>query len=103
MRSIKNTNFECPACGSRALVDGRILGDGSEDGHSEKFFPSGVKLLSLRRSVRLIGRQVFKACTNCGHVWNTLDATELRDLIETRGTDQLKTKLATRTAVKQST
>jgi len=93
--SRRNPNA-CPACGSRALVDGRILADGSEDGSAEKFFPSGIKLLTLQRSIRLVGRQNFRACTQCGHLWNTLDATELRALIDTKGSDELRKKLAER-------
>ena len=86
----------CPVCGSSALVEGRLLADGSEDGHAEKFFPSGIRLLTLQRSVRLVGRQSFRACTQCGHVWNTLDATDLRELIDSKGTDELRKRLSER-------
>jgi hypothetical protein len=87
------TLASCPVCQSSATVEGRVLADGSEDGHAEKFFPSGLRLLTLRRSVRLTGRQAFKACTQCGHVWNTLDATGLRELIDRSATEDLKRKL----------
>jgi hypothetical protein len=85
----------CPACQSRELVEGRILADGSDNGSAEKFFPSGLRFLLLRRSVRLTGKQAFKAGTQCGHVWNQLDATALRELIEDGASDDLKRQLQT--------
>jgi hypothetical protein len=94
MRSLLSTPSTCPSCKSRSIVDGRILSSGSEDGNAERFYPAGIKLLTLTRSVQLTGRQNFKACTSCGHVWNTLDAGGLRELIETRGTDELKRKVS---------
>jgi hypothetical protein len=78
-------------CQSAAIVEGRILAN--EDGHAEKFFPSGLRLLTLKRSVPLRGRQAFNACTQCGHVWSALDASSLRELIEHSATDDLKRKL----------
>jgi hypothetical protein len=86
----------CPVCQSRKLVEGRILADGSESGSAEKFFPSGLRFLLLRRSVRLTGRDAFRACAECGHVWNQLDATELRELIEHGASEGLKRKLQVR-------
>ena len=87
---------KCPSCTSSSIVDGKILADGSESGSAEHFFPSEIRFLTLRRSVRFIGRESFHACTNCGHTWNTLDAAELRRLIEDSGTDKVKTFLASR-------
>ena len=84
-------------CQSRRLVEGRVLADGSESGSAEKFFPNGLRFLLLRRSVRLTGREAFRACMGCGHVWNQLDATELRELIERGASEGLKRKLQTRT------
>ena len=86
----------CPACQSRAVVEGRILADGSENGSAERFFPRGLRLLLLRRSVRLTGKQAFKACTQCGHVWSQLDATALRELIDDGASEELKQKLQAR-------
>jgi len=83
----------CPVCQSRGLVEGRILSDGSESGYAAKFFPSGLRLLLLRRSVRLTGKEAFKACTQCGHVWSQLDATALRELLQRGASDDLKRKL----------
>ena len=72
------------------------MADGSESGNAERFFPRSIKLLTLRRSVQLIGRETFKACTQCGHVWNTLDAAGLRELIDAAGTLDAKARLASR-------
>ena len=82
--------MNCPSCQSKHIVHGRIIADGSDNGSAESFFPLDLSFFTLRRSVRLVGRQTFKACTQCGHVWNTLDAGGLRELIETSGTDELK-------------
>jgi hypothetical protein len=84
---------KCPVCTSAVVVEGRILADGSEDGSAESFFPRGLRLLTLNRTVRLVGREVFRACTECGHVWNTLDASGLRELIEKSGTPELEARL----------
>ena len=79
--------MKCPSCQATQIVRGRILADGSDNGSAEHFFPSGLRFLTLRRSVRLTGRESFKACTQCGHVWNTLDATALRELLGASGTE----------------
>ena len=87
---------KCPSCSSSTIVDGKILADGSDSGSAEHFFPSEIRLLTLKRSVRFVGRENFHACTNCGHVWNTLDAAELRRLIEDSGTDHVRSFLMSR-------
>lgn len=87
---------QCPTCNSSALVEGHVIASGSEGGSSVKFFPNGLKFWTIRRSVTLLSRENFRACTECGHVWNTLDAAGLRELIEAAGGSELKAKLAAR-------
>ncbi|WP_251778546.1 hypothetical protein [Caldimonas mangrovi] len=82
--------MNCPVCQSPRTVEGRVISDGSEDGRAEKFFPRGLKLFKLRRAVRLSGGHAFRACCQCGHVWNQLDPKALRALIEASGNDALK-------------
>jgi len=41
----------------------------------------------------LTGKEAFKACTQCGHVWSQLDATALRELLQRGASDDLKRKL----------
>jgi Zn-finger nucleic acid-binding protein len=69
------------------MVPGLVLADGAE---GDRFSPIGLRFFTLRRSVRLIESQAFHACTQCGHVWSTLDATDLRELIDGSGTEELK-------------
>jgi hypothetical protein len=88
-----NMTKNCPVCKSVSVVEGKIIEGGSEYGWAHKFYPRGVRFFSLRRSVHLLNGEAFQACTQCGHVWGTLDATDLRDLIESKGTDMLKVKL----------
>jgi hypothetical protein len=88
------TSSQCPVCESPVLVEGRIVADGTESGSAERFYPRGIRLLTLRRSVQLTGRESFKACMQCGHVWNTLDASGLRELIDAAGTPEAKARIA---------
>lgn len=75
----------CPVCGSTRLVDGGIHTDRDDGGRAESFFPKGIRLLTLQRSVRLNGRHPFRACLSCGHLWSALDAGALRELMEAKG------------------
>ena len=77
--------MNCPVCSSSSTVEGRVISDGSDDGRAEKFFPKGLKLLALKRSVRLSGRHAFRACCECGHLWNQVDSQALRVLLATSG------------------
>src|SRR5262249_53218155 len=75
----------CPRCGKHATVTGSV--------HlpSDKVFqPDGIRLLHhvLKRLgqptvVRLLGP--YRACLDCGLVWNTLSPGELRMVIEREG------------------
>ncbi len=85
----------CPSCQSPQLVEGRIIAVGSKSGAGQRFFPSGIRVLTLKRSVTLKNRQDFQACMQCGHVWSTVDVAELQTLIDKSGTAKLKAKLGT--------
>jgi uncharacterized Zn finger protein len=83
----------CPACGSQRVVTGRVMAFGAHTGNAQRFFPDGLKLLTFRRGLVLERRPVFDACTDCGHVWSSLDAAELRALVESSGGDKLRDTL----------
>jgi hypothetical protein len=83
----------CPSCQSPKLVEGRIIAVGSKSGAGQRFSPSGIRVLTLKRSVSLKARQDFQACMQCGHVWSTVDVTELQSLIDMSATAKLKAKL----------
>ena len=84
----------CPACGSDALVAGRIDTSRGEEGDAEQFFPKGLGLFCLRRSVSLCGRHPFRACASCGHLWSAFNPDELRTLIEANGSPELKARIS---------
>jgi len=62
----------CPACGSRRLVTGRLLGDGAA-----VFRPDNLRFLALTLTggVRL-SKQSF-ACRDCGLIWNLANKDKL--------------------------
>jgi hypothetical protein len=86
----------CPACGSQRIVAGRIMAFGAHTANAQRFFPDGLKLLTLRRGLVLERRPLFDACTDCGHVWSSLDAGALRALVESSGGDKLRDTLRRR-------
>ena len=88
--------YQCPACQSAATVEGRIMNPTFDDDNAGRFYPQGIQWLTLTRSVKLIHKEHFRACTQCGHVWGKLDATDLRELIESKGTPELQQKLSKR-------
>jgi hypothetical protein len=57
----------CPACGSTAVVHGRI---GYDERAGTNFYPKGLGLLRLERSVRLMAGARFFACPHCDLVWS---------------------------------
>ncbi len=73
--------MHCPVCESTELITGRVMGQGSQGGWTHRFFPAGLRFFKLKRSVPLLGRFDFQACSQCGHVWNKLDAAALKELL----------------------
>lgn len=63
---------------------------GAHTGNAQRFFPGGLKLLTFRRGLVLERRPVFDACTDCGHVWSSVDAAALRELVESSGGAELR-------------
>lgn len=80
----------CPACASTRCVPGRLLLSGTDDGWVTRFYPKGLRFLTLKKAVSLINGQSFSACLECGHVWNKLDPVELRALLEKNGDSSAK-------------
>jgi hypothetical protein len=84
------TDINCPVCQLGTVILGRVGNYGSEGDDVKDFIPTGLKYFRQQRSVPLFMEQAFKACMQCGHVWHTLDATNLHRLIENSGTEALK-------------
>jgi hypothetical protein len=78
------------------VLRGRIMAFGAHTGNAQRFFPDGLKLLTLRRGLVLERRPVFDACTDCGHVWSSVDAGALRELVESSGSADLRESLRLR-------
>ena len=58
----------CPSCGSEDILPGSI---GFGDGSGASFYPAGLPLLKLERSVRLMAGTRFFGCRACDLVWST--------------------------------
>lgn len=84
----------CSSCASTAIVEGRLLPSGADDGWVTRFYPKGIRFLTLSKSVPLSNGQLFYACTACGHTWSKVDAQELRELLEKSGDERTVAKLA---------
>jgi DNA-directed RNA polymerase subunit RPC12/RpoP len=87
--SVKN-HMNCAQCGSTKVVKGKVSG-----GHhmSSSFLPSGIPLFTFRPFVRLVNRETFCACIECGHIWSGVVPLDLTHLIERRGADdEIKNK-----------
>ncbi len=80
----------CPACTSQRVVAGRIMAFGAHTANAQRFFPDGLKLLTLRRGLLLDQRSVFSACTDCGHVWSRVDAAALREMAQSSGGEAMR-------------
>lgn len=64
--------MKCAACGSEALVEGRIQGN---DGSTPSFYPSDAPL--LRRMFAIGGRGIRAyGCVHCGHLQLAVDFRE---------------------------
>jgi len=59
---------------------------------SSSFSPSGIPLFTFRPFVRLVEREAFFACIECGHLWSSVVPLDLTHLIEQRGADEIKNK-----------
>jgi hypothetical protein len=76
----------CPRCGKNATVTGSMLTLGDQ-----LFQPHGIRWLEhFRRrlfqqnpAARVLGP--YRACADCGLVWNDLDPDELRGVIRREG------------------
>ena len=96
MSSSRPKLSSCPSCGSEAIVVGDSCGRIRRRTRRE-ILSLWHQVLHSKRSVRLVGEvSRFEHVRSAGHVWNTLDATDLRELIEAKGTDDLRTKLSGR-------
>ena len=94
-----DTTANCPACGARATVRGRL-----SEGRPGTFTPEGLRFWTLTRTMLpLLDRHdpgasplsgSARACTGCGLVWTHVDPARLRDVVEKAGTDEARARLA---------
>jgi hypothetical protein len=68
----------CPACGSGEVLHGSI---GLSDGSGAQFYPSGLPLLTLERSVRLMAGTRFFGCRACDLIWSNAVPGHLAQLV----------------------
>ena len=79
-------NIICPSCKCSNTVYGDIL-----RGPGKYFTPDGLKFLTIDTMVAL--PEKFHACLECGHVWSSINADELKDLIKKSAKPETKEKL----------
>jgi hypothetical protein len=79
----------CPACGSNRTALGQLSGGTS----AATFTPEGLSI-RLISSGRLPLQRVARACTECGLVWTSAEAVDLRERIDKAGTDEARRWLA---------
>jgi hypothetical protein len=71
-----------------------LLPSGGGDGWVTRFYPKGIRFLTLIKSVSLSDGQLFFACADCGHAWSKVDAQDLRELLQKSGDEGTLAKLA---------
>lgn len=74
--------IKCPSCASKLVVKGSLVASDESEKFNGLFFPEGLKFTAIRRSVAVLEKQGFLACTNCGCLWNYVEATKLRELLK---------------------
>ena len=78
-------NTTCPSCKCINTVEGSLI-------REPVFFqPDGLKFFTFDTRVNVLER--FQACLECGHIWSSVNADELKDLIIESGKPKTKENL----------
>lgn len=67
---------------------------GAHAGNATRFFPRGLKLLTLRRGLLLRDRPRFDACADCGLVWGRVDGDALQEMLTSHGSAATQVRMA---------
>ncbi|MBN2287115.1 MAG: hypothetical protein JXI43_11755 [Tissierellales bacterium] len=76
----------CPSCKCKNTIEGELV-----RGPGTFFKPDGLKFFTFSTMVDLLER--FHACLDCGHVWSSVNADQLKDLINDSGKPKTKDNL----------
>lgn len=79
--------MKCPDCGRAEIVDGNVSSE------QLRFLPRGLRWFSFYKPLLLARGQVLRACLSCGLVWSHVNATELRAVVDSKGSAKLKKAL----------
>jgi uncharacterized Zn finger protein len=79
--------MKCPECGCAEIVDGVVSSE------QLRFVPRGLRWFSFYQPPLLAGAQFLSACLSCGLVWSHLNPTELRAIVDAKGSAKLKAAL----------
>ena len=79
---------KCPECGRPEIVDGHVSSE------ELRFLPKGLRWFSFYQPPVLKRGQLLSACLSCGLVWSHLNPTELRAVVDAKGSAKLKASLA---------
>ena len=83
-------NQNCPSCGHDKPVPGCFIAQVGEGGICHVFRPDGLKFLRLSGDIRVPDGERFTACPQCGLLWSSLDAAELRGVMKKHGKPESK-------------
>jgi hypothetical protein len=82
---------QCPQCKGNRTVSGNYLGQTDQIGIGQVFRPDGLKFSAMFGTDLPISKR-FRACADCGLLWQIIDPSKLTRIMEKKGT--VKTKQA---------
>jgi len=83
---------KCPSCGFTEPISGCFIAQVGERGIRHVFRPDGLKFLRLTGDIPVPQGERFTSCPHCGLLWSSLDAAQLRDVMEKHGKPESKSQ-----------
>ena len=81
---------KCPSCGFAEPIEGCFIAQIGERGVRHVFRPDGLKFLRLSGDIPVPNGERFTACPQCGLLWSSLDASQLRGVMKKHGNPDTK-------------
>jgi len=75
----------CPQCGSEKCLLGRLEPNDSDTNYDGKFYPLYIQqswLITQHLCIEIQEHDSFKACTECGHLWSSVNPVIFRKRLE---------------------
>lgn len=80
---------QCPQCKGSRTVSGRYLGQTDSIGIGQAFRPEGLKFTAMIGTDLPVSKH-FRACADCGLLWQIIDRRKLKRIMEKKGTAKAK-------------